>query len=156
MNESPKGRGAEPKRRVQAVTGDAYERDRAEDTWDSEATKKSRFRAESIRSPRVVELSREVVVPGELRVVDDLSDWYTWLEGPAGNVLAALDAPDPARRLVIVAPEGGLDCGTIELIREDDRYVVRHGASPTPGTYHGGCAFVLPNDGRAVHGERRD
>jgi hypothetical protein len=153
---SKKGRRAEPKRRVQSVTAEGHETDRAGEAWESEELNKSGALAYSIRSPRVVELARELVGSDELLVVDDLSEWTTWLEGPAGNALAALDAPDPARRLVLIAPEGGIDCGTITLIRDDDRHVVRYRAATTPGAPSGGCAFVLPNDGKAVHGERHD
>jgi hypothetical protein len=99
-----------------------------------------------------VELPRGTVPPGQVRSIEDPEVWRHLLDGPLAPVLAPLGPPRSGSRVVLVgAREPGLDCASLDARHGPDGYVVRYRlVEPGRTGGAGGCAFVLPSDGRAV------
>jgi hypothetical protein len=103
-------------------------------------------------SPRIAPLPVRVVGEGELIVIEDAVVWESFLlRMPAGSSLAL--QPDFAtERVAVVGPAAGLsDCDSLRVTETSTRLViVRPLPSEGQAVTAGGCAVVIPADGRAV------
>jgi hypothetical protein len=102
--------------------------------------------------PRTAALPAGAVDDGELIVIEDAAAWESFRRKLPAGWSPDLSPDFTTERVALVGPAGGLDrCESLRLVETPDRLVIAWPWTPTTRTDgHGGCAVVIPADGRAV------
>jgi len=114
------------------------------------ATAKTRLLL-SAAPPRVVPLPAGVVDPGALRSVTDPDAWAALERGPGGPALRLLGGWRAGARLVLLGSRpGGVDCASVEVGDDPGAPQLLLVLPPSAEPSGGGCALVVPDDGRPI------
>jgi hypothetical protein len=115
----------------------------------TERGKRSAVAAKESR-PVVVELPAGLIERGQLLSVERVEEWIALLAGPHGEAIEMLGPPAADRRLVLIGPRNGLACDALTVSGERHTERIEWTYSPKEREAGGGCALVLPLDGRTV------
>jgi len=120
-----------------------------EEALRTERGKRTAVAAKESR-PVVVELPAGLIERGQLRSVERVEEWLALLGGSYGEALEMLGPPATDRRLVLIGPRNGLACDALTVSGEHHADRIEWTYSPKEREATGGCALVLPLDGRTV------
>ncbi len=105
-------------------------------------------------APTIVALPPGGIAPGVVRIVEEPQAWEALLHGEAGPALAALGPADAERRLVLIGEQRDLDdCSALVLVETAEAWELRYRSAEKDALARaasGGCAVVLPRDGKVV------
>ena len=132
-----------------ALDDDALPTDAPTEAGGAERGQRSAVAARESR-PVVVELPAGLIDREQLRSVERVEEWLALLGGSYGEAIEMLGPPAADRRLVLIGPRNGLVCNALTVTDDQHSHRIEWTRSPMQRAADGGCALVLPLDGRTV------